>query len=126
MGNLKIDPLMKRRGLPRIGGKVIDELGHARILPCALESSPDLAKRLLPQIAADKGKRVDQLDQAVGKHDEESGRVVQAVAQLLQQTHFVEMHAHAAVVLLALSVQGLEKSSVLRFRRRHAMPGLDR
>src|SRR4051812_3090761 len=126
MGNLEIDPLMKRRGLPWIGGKVVDELGYARVLPCPLEPAPDLAERLLAQVAADKGERVDELDQAVGEHDEQRRRVMQAVAQLLQQAHLVEMHAHAVAVLLALAVQRLKELIVLVFRWRHPMPGLDR
>ena len=52
--------------------------------------------------------------------------MMQPVAQLLEQPHLVEVHAHAAAVLLGLAVQGLEERLVLRFGRRHAVPGLDR
>ena len=90
----------------------------ARVLPGALEVLPDLRERMRAQVAADERQRVDQLDQPVGEHDQQRGRVVQSVAQLLEQSHLVEMHAHPAAILVGLGVQRLEERFVLRLGRR--------
>ena len=83
-------------------------------------------ERMRAQVAADERQRVDQLDQPVGEHDQQRGRVMQPVAQLFEQTHLVEMHAHPAAILVGLRVQRPEERFVLRLGRREQMPGLDR
>src|SRR4030095_13323667 len=120
-----MDPLMQRRGLERIVGEVVDELRNAWVLPRALEVLPDLFERMRAQVAADERQRVDELDQPVGEHDQQRGRVMQPVAELFEQSHLMEMHAHPAAILVGFRVQNLEELFVLRFGRREQVPRLD-
>ena len=78
------------------------------------------------QIAADERQRVDELDEPVGQHDQQRGRMLQAVAQLLEQPRLVEVDAHAAAVLLASSPAARRRTRRSRVvRQLEVAPGLD-
>src|SRR4029453_12873888 len=121
-----MNPLMQRPRPGRIGGEILDELRHARVAPGAAEISPDLAQRLRSEIAAYERQRVDQLDQTVGEHDKQCGRVLQSVAKLLEQSRLVKVDAHPAAILNSLLPQDVEEALVLLIRHLEVAPGLDR
>ena len=102
----------------RIDRQVVDEARNARVVPRLAEIAPDFGERLRAQVPAHERQRVDELHQAVGQHDEERCGVLQAIAQLLEQSHFVEMDAHAAAILVGLRAQDVEELGVLLFRWR--------
>jgi hypothetical protein len=117
--------LVQRPRPARVGSQVVHELRHARVVPRTSEVRPDLRQRLPAKIAAHEGKGVDELDQPVGKHDQQRGRVLQSIAQLFEQARFVKVHPHAAAVLLRLLPQDGEERLVLRVRQLQVTPGFD-
>ena len=80
----------------------------------------------MPQVAADERQRVDELDEPVREHDQQRGRMLQPVAQLLEQARFVEIDAHPAAVLCFLGAKRIEECSVLLLRHFQVTPGFHR
>src|SRR5262249_50722419 len=70
-----------------------------RTAPRAGEPAPPGGWGLPPQVAADERQRVDELDEPVRKHDQQRRRMLEAVAQFLEQPGLVEVDAHPAAVL---------------------------
>src|SRR5262249_61296228 len=89
-------------GCPRGGGwgwDRADDRGRAGVARGARERRAAAGWGLPPQVAADERQRVDELDEPVREHDQQRRRMLEAVAQFLEQPGLVEVDAHPAAVL---------------------------
>src|SRR6516225_5884162 len=65
----EMDPLVQDLRLAGVDRELLDEVRDARVVPCGAKARPDLVQRVAPEIAADEGQGVDELDEAVRQHD---------------------------------------------------------